>query len=263
MFPMARAQHPRRRSSTVSLNKPNPIVGVYWRPPVANAGPLFPLLYQFEYRFRTVEDQDIMDMVSGKTARVDVLLMSGGWYFFEKQRAPVGQAVVRLVQEGMGAVGICCGQINLCQLGLVPADLVKMYGVGPTRLEPVDGEHPVLAGVAKKSDKPWRQYDPFIVLRYNGWPMRLKDGACMIAAYDIDKQWAAIAASEPGKGRCVAISPHPEGKVCSPGEFEDREQLPLVYDGVQMGTAKIIDNAILWAAHRKVEARGPQSSSTA
>ena len=86
------------------------------------------------------------------------------------------------------------------------------------------GEHPVLVGVAQKSPKAWRQYKPFLMLRYNGWPMVLKEGAHMIAAYDMDKKLAAIAAADYGKGRVVAFRPHPEGATCAPGIFRDRDQ---------------------------------------
>lgn len=226
-----------------------PFVGVYHRPGCANAGPLFPLLYKYGYRFRTVTDDDLLKIKPGD---IDALLFSGGWYFFGDKREPIADAIRSLVKGGVGAVGICCGQINLCKLGIVPADLITMYGIGPTMIEPVDGKHPVLRGVAKKSKKAWRQYDPFTILRWNGHLMKLKKGAHMIASYDMDKTIGAIASAEFGHGRAVAISPHPEGKVCEPGELADRDQTPLVYDGEKMGTARIIDNALLWATRCRV-----------
>jgi len=228
-----------------------PYVGVYSRCEGANAGPLFPLLYSWGYRFRTIDTDELLQLKPGD---IDVLLLSGGWYFFEGSRKKAGKHLCDLVHQGMGAVGICCGQINLCKLGLVPADMTSMSGVGPTDLEPVDGKHPVLRGVAKKSSKSWRTWDNFKILRYNGWLMHPKDGAHMIAAYDLDKKVGAIVSSEPGKGRCVAISPHPEGRQCAPGEFADRDEHALVYDGNAMGTARIIDNALLWCARHRVKA---------
>ena len=163
-------------------------------------------------------------------------------------RRPDRRHIRAFVRAGGGFVGICCGKINACQLGLVPADLITMDGLGPTELEPVDGEHPVLNGVAKKSKKPWRKYDPFTMLRYNGWPMLLKGDAHMIAAYDMDRKVAAIASSEYGQGRVVAFSPHPEGATFAAGAFADRDQSILVFDGLAMGTAQMLDNALLWCA---------------
>jgi len=46
----------------------------------------------------------------------------------------------------------------------------------------------------------------------------------------------------------VAFSPHPEGATCAPGVFRDRDRLPVVYDGIAIGTARMLDNAIRYVA---------------
>jgi glutamine amidotransferase-like uncharacterized protein len=171
----------------------------------------------------------------------DALVFPGGWYFFDKKERDKIRAFVR---HGGGYVGICCGAINACQLGLLPATLVEMSGLGPQPIEPVAGEHPLLQGVARKSVKPWRRYEPFTMVRFNGWPMKLKQGAQMIAAYDVRHKWAAIAVATFGKGRVVAISPHPEGVRFNRGDFHDQQKHRLTYDGFKMGTAPMLGNAL-------------------
>jgi len=224
-----------------------PLVGVYARKGETMTRDVFPVLEHFEHRFRAVDRDDLRALKPGD---LDVLLLPGGWYFF-KEKPDIADRIRGFVKAGGGFIGICCGQINACQLGLVPADLINMYGIGPTKIEPVDGGHPVLKGVAKKSDKPWRQWSQLDMLRYNGWPMLLKEGAHMLAAYDMDKKVAAIASAEYDRGRVVVFSPHPEGATCAPGIFGDRDKHPMVYDGIAMGTAQMLDNATRWCVSRR------------
>lgn len=233
------------------MNDKRPLlVGVY------NAGgdgmftrDIYPVLEHFRHKFRTLDQADLRALEPGA---LDALLLPGGWYFF-KDKLDLAGRLRGFVAAGGGCVGICCGAINLCQLGLLPAEMINMAIMGPAFIEPVDGEHPVWAGVAKKSDKHWRQYERFDILNYNGWPMLLKDGAHMIASYDMDKKVAAIACAEHGQGRVVAFGPHPEGSTCAPGIFRDRDKHPMVYDGIAMGTARLLHNALLWSAGRTAE----------
>ena len=184
---------------------PAPLVGVYACKGETMNRDIVPVLEHFEYRFRTLDREDLRKLKPGD---LDAILLPGGWYFF-KDDAVIADNIRNFVKAGGGFVGICCGAINACQLGLLNADLYSMYGLGPTDIEPVDGEHPILVGVAKKSPKPWREYEPFLMLRYNGWPMVVKEGAHMIAAYEMHKNLPAIASADYRKGRFVAISPHP------------------------------------------------------
>ena len=219
-----------------------PLVGVYCTKTECMLNDIFPVLQHFEYPFLTLDRAYLRRLDPGD---VDVLLFPGGWYFFKE---PTARRIRAFVRDGGGYVGICCGQINAVKLGLLPAKLFSMHGIGPTWIEPVDGEHPVLRGVVKPCDKPWRKYERIDMLRYNGWPMLLQEGAHMIAAYDMDKELAAIASAEYGKGRVVAFSPHPEGATCKPGVFRDRDRWPMVYDGIAMGTAQMLDNALRFVA---------------
>lgn len=221
---------------------PLPLIGVFDGHNETMTRDVFPVLSHFNYPFRALHRDDLAALNPGDFA---LLLMPGGWYFFDKQ-PQTAERIRAFVHAGGGYVGICCGAINAVKLNLLNAEMVSMGGLGPVDIEPVDGEHPVLKDVARKSDKPWRVYNKFTMLRYNGWPMFLKDGAHMIAAYDMDKKVAAIASAEYGAGRVVAFSPHPEGATCAPGIFRDRDNHSMVYDGIAMGTARMLDNAIRW-----------------
>jgi len=227
-----------------------PFVGVYVRQNQTMTRDIFPVLEHYGYRFRGLDPDDLRGLEPGS---VDVLLFPGGWYLFVNEEAlqkhaDIAARIRSFVEAGGGYVGVCCGAINACYLGLLNADLVKMLGIGPTPIEPVDGKHPVLKGVVKKSKVKWRQWERIDMLRYNGWPMLLRDGAHMIAAYDLDKKVAAIAAARYGCGRVVAFSPHPEGATCAPGVFRDRDRQPVVYDGIAMNTARMLDNALRWCS---------------
>ncbi len=229
-------------TETPAPKKRGPLVGVYVCKGETMNHDIFPVLEHFEFRFRSIDREDLRALKPGD---VDVLLMPGGWYFFKDEPA-IADNLRKFIDAGGGYVGICCGAINACQLGLLNADMYSMYGLGPTEIEPVDGEHPVLRGIVKESPKAWRKWERFTMLRYNGWPMVLKDGAHMIAAYDMDRKLAAIASADYGKGRVVAFSPHPEGATCDPGIFADRDNTPMTYDGIKMGTAQMLDNALKW-----------------
>jgi len=209
---------------------------------------VFPVLSKYAIPFRTMTRDDIAALEPGA---VNVLLMPGGWYFFDE---PLNDRIRAFVRAGGGYVGICCGQINACKLGLIQAKTYSMFGMGPGYIEPVAGNHPVLKGVAKRSQAKHRKWDRIDMLRYNGWPMLIKPGSktAMVAAYDMDKELAAIAAAEYGRGRVVAFSPHPEGCIGRPGEFRDRDKLPIAYDPFQMNTAPMLYNAIFWVARRRI-----------
>lgn len=207
---------------------------------------LFPVLEHFDYRFRTLCREELATLKPGE---IEVLLLPGGWYFF-KDEPFIADKIRAFAQAGGGCIGICCGQINLCQLGLVEADLINQRILGPCIISVVDEAHPIVQDVRREHVNP-DGTSKMDILCYNGWPMLLKpDGgsSTMIASYDADKKIAAIAAAQYGKGRVVAFSPHPEGATCAPGIFRDRDRWPMVYDGVAMGTAQLLKNAVEWCA---------------
>jgi hypothetical protein len=227
-----------------------PLVGVYNHAKQCMTRDLFPVLTHFAIPFRTLTRDDLAGLKPGD---FDVLLLPGGWYFFKDD---VNDRIRAFVRSGGGYIGICCGQINACKLGLIRAEMYSMYGMGPCHITPVRAAHPLLRGVAKRraDGKGWERID---MLRYNGWPMVIPSGsrAVMVAAYDMDHKLAAIAAGACGRGRVVAFSPHPEGCIGKPGEFRDRDKLPIAYDPFQMNTAPMLYNAVYWASHRRIPAR--------
>jgi hypothetical protein len=220
----------------------SPLIGAYLHKTECTLEFVLPVLDHFGLTYRTFGREVLAELKPGD---FDVLLFGGGWYSFDDKTNDNIRAFVR---EGGGYVGICCGQIVACKIGLINADVLSMLGIGPTEVIILDGDHPVMKDVAKRREKEPTRFDNIDMLRFNGFPMILKDGAHMIGCYDRDRKLAAIATAECGKGRVVGFSPHPEGKTCEPGLFKDRDKLALVYDGIAMGTAKMIDNAIRWTA---------------
>jgi len=130
-----------------------PLVGVYCHPTECMLRDVFPVLQHFGLPFVTLDRVRLRRLTFGE---VDVLLFPGGWYFFKET---VARRIRAFVRAGGGYVGICCGQINAVKLGLLNAKLYSMSGIGPTWIEPVDGRHPVLRGVVKRSRKKWREYE--------------------------------------------------------------------------------------------------------
>jgi putative intracellular protease/amidase len=232
------------RKERILADTQNPFIGVYANKKETMLKDVLPLLWQFEYPFRTIDRPDLAGLKAGD---FDALLFPGGWYFFDE---PTSDRIRTFVREGGGFVGICCGQINACKLGLLPADTYSMLGIGPVGLTVADGEHPVMKDVAKRHEKDLTRWQRLEILRYNGFPMVLKEGANLLASYDLDRKLAAIAWADYGKGRVVAFSPHPEGKTCEPGEFKDRDKWPLVYDPMAMATARLLDNALKFVTRR-------------
>jgi len=225
------------------MAKPStPLVGVYTHKTGCMLRDVFPVLQHYGLPFLTLGQAELRTIEPGD---VDVLLFPGGWYSFTKS---INKRIRTFVSEGGGFVGICCGAINACRLGLINADMYQMGGIGPMHIYAVDPKHPVLKGMVKRAQKKAPGYAKIDILRYNGWPMALKEGAHMIASLDMEGKLAAIASSDYGKGRAVAFCPHPEGATCAPGTLRDRDKHPMVYDGIAMGTARMLDNAIRWAA---------------
>lgn len=226
----------------------SPVIGVYTHQTETMTRDLFPVLDHFGFRFRTL-DRDELAVLNKDD--IDILLLPGGWYLFKDEK-PIADNIRSFVEKGGGCIGICSGQINLCQLELIEADLISQQILGPCILNVVDEKHPILQNVRR--EKVRRDGSSTVnILCYNGWPMLLKSGGQqpqrtmeMIASYDIDKKVAAIVAAQYGAGRVVAFSPHPEGATCEPGVFRDRDRYPLVYDGIAMGTAQMLSNAIDW-----------------
>jgi glutamine amidotransferase-like uncharacterized protein len=223
------------------------MIGVYTHPTETMTRDLFPVLEHFGFSFRTIDRYELAKLRPGA---VEVLLLPGGWYFFKEEKL-IADGIRRFIEAGGGCIGICCGQINLCQLGIIEANLINQRILGPCIIEVVKEEHPIFRDVPREHVREDGS-STIDILCYNGWPMLLKANARskaqMIASYDADKKVAAIVAATYGRGCVVGFSPHPEGATCTPGIFRDRDRHPLVYDGLAMGTARMLDNAIQWCA---------------
>lgn len=192
----------------------------------------------------------------------DVLLLHGGWYGIDrappmnqadrKQTAEhkrLGRVVSRYVNAGGGVVGVCCGAFNIVWMNLIRAQISRAQGAGPHALEVVDEKHPITRGVIKRTrgrkDRKWKAVP---IVRLNGPIFFPKDPATMVFSYDWEQRMGAVLAAGCGRGRAVAISPHPENT------FEELSATPDA--DVKMGpltdAALILRNALLWAAGRTV-----------
>ena len=222
-----------------------PFVGIFAEKGSCMCDKVMKALVHMEIPFRTL-DRDGLATV--KPADLDVLLFPGGRYRF---LGPLIDNVRAFVKSGGGYVGICCGLYNAIWLGLLDAEPLDVRGLGPHQLEIRDGTHPIMAGVAKKDEaQPWRDYEQITMIRLNGPFLKVGKDVHIIASYDINGSLGAIVASEYGGGRVVGFSPHPEGVDFDEVRFKDRDDQILIYDGIQMGTVKLLENALIFAGKK-------------
>lgn len=199
------------------------------------------------------------ELAALKPGDVDVLLLHGGWYGIDRvpgqnqhegvERHPehdaAAAAVRAFVQAGGGVVGVCCGAFNVVWLGLIEADISRTPGAGMHQLEAVAPEHPICAGVVQRaegrSDRAWR---PVPVIRVNGPLLFPKHPDTMILSYDWEHRLGAVLAGSFGRGRAVAMSPHPERTEHDLGADIPGEPL--------MPCAGLLKNALEWAGGMRV-----------
>jgi hypothetical protein len=147
------------------------------------------------------------------------------------------------VREGGGVVGVCCGAFNVVWLGLIEADISRSYGVGLHSLEVVDGRHPIVRGVIERdrgrNDRRWL---PLNVVRVSGPIFFPKHPRQMVLSYDWEHRLGAVLAADYGKGRAVAISPHPE--------MTEHEADTELRNEPLMKASGLLKNALYWSARR-------------
>lgn len=176
---------------------------------------LWDLAYQSIYRD---ELEQLPEMA------VDVLLLHGGWYGIDRipgqdqdkfettpEQKRDGDAVRNFVAGGGGVIGVCCGAFNVVWLGLIPARISRMDGVGMHSIEVVNADHPIAAGVVRRTQgRTDRRWEKLPVIRMNGPILFPENPSDMVFSYDWEHRLGAVLAGSYGQGRAVAISPHPE-----------------------------------------------------
>lgn len=240
------------------MKKKRLVVGVYHNDPAATTLRFVRCLRNWNLSFVSVWRDELASLKPGD---VDVLLLHGGWYGINRipgqdqyvvqtkpEYKPLAQAVKRFVRAGGGIVGVCAGAFNVVWLGLIKADISRSQGAGPHAMEVVAAGHPLLAGVTdptpERKDRHWK---PIPVIRINGPIFFPKNRKHLIASYDWEQRLGAVLAAPYGKGRAVAISPHPE--------FSANESLngPLLEEPL-MRVSGLLKNALYWSAGRDVPA---------
>lgn len=228
-------------------------VGLYLNDSSANVLKLVRALRNWEMSFTSIWRDELPRL---RPADVDVLLLHGGWYGIDRvpgqnqtdrvqrpEHRGMAAAVRRFVREGGGVVGVCCGAFNVVWLGLIQADISRSYGVGLHSLEVVDGRHPILRGVARRArGRRDRRWLPLTVMRVSGPIFFPRQPRQMILSYDWERRLGAVLAADYGRGRAVAISPHPE--MTAQETDTDLRNEPL------LPVAGVLKNALYWSAHR-------------
>jgi hypothetical protein len=113
-------------------------------------------------------------------------------------------------------------------------------------MEVVDEAHPILAGVSVRTQgREDRKWNAIPTLRVNGPIFFPADPGQMVLSYDWEHRMGAVLAAPFGKGRAVAISPHPE-------YVEGEQPFGPAIDGPLPPAAGLLRNALYWSAGRAV-----------
>lgn len=237
--------------------KPRLNVGVYINDTKADTLRIIRCLQEWNLSFTPIWRDDLAGLEPGDA---DVLLLHGGWYGIdrvppmnqnEKAQQPEHRAMERAVKNfvsaGGGIVGICCGAFNVVWLNLIEAGISRTQGVGPHALETVNDRHPICRGVIQRTEgRKDRKWKPIPVNRINGPIFFPKKPAAMVFSYDWEHRLGAVLAGEYGRGRAVAISPHPE-RTARDVDASGLEPMPL---DPLMPVSELLKNALNWAAGR-------------
>lgn len=228
-------------------------IGLYVNDPKSTILRHVRCLLNWEMRFHTVLREDLATLRPGDC---DVLLLHGGWYGIDRipsqeqhrfrttpAHRKMGEAVRGFVRAGGGVVGICCGAFNVVWLGLLEAEISRSQGAGLHALEIVDATHPIAKSVRRRAQgRRDRRWLPVPCVRVNGPIFFPKRKEQMVFSYDWEQRLGAVLAGGYGRGRAVAISPHPE--------MTEDELERYVTSTPRMPVAAMYRAAILWAAGR-------------
>jgi len=235
------------------MKTPRLRIGLYINDPKANVLKFVRCLRGWQMSFTSIYRDELKDLRPGD---VDALILHGGWYGIDRvpgqnqhdrkqhpENTPMANAVRRFVREGGGIVGVCCGAFNVVWLGLIEADISRATGTGMHALEVVDDKHPIVRGVIERAKgRKDRKWLPLPAIRVSGPIFFPKNPRQMVMSYDWEHRLGAILAGSYGKGRAVAMSPHPEA---TEHEFDTD-----VLREPPMKAAGLLKNALYWCAHR-------------
>jgi glutamine amidotransferase-like uncharacterized protein len=182
------------------------------------------------------------------TADCAVLCLPGGWYSFDE---PTNRAIRDYVAAGGGCVATCAGAgLVAGPIGLIPGRVFQMNVRGRLLMEPRQGRHPLLRDVVQPCRRHTeREFEPIAVTLIGGPIIVPDDQMSIVATFDRSGELAAICAAAVGRGRVVALSPHPELPladlpVADPSRNDGGDRL---HQGDQ---SLILRNAVHWAMGR-------------
>ncbi len=241
------------------MTAPPLCVGLYVNDPKANILKHVRCLRNWGMRFHSVWREDLATLKPGDC---DVLLLHGGWYGIDRvpgqeqhdfsstpEHRRMANAVRRFVREGGGVVGVCCGAFNVVWLGLIEAEISRLGGVGMHALEVVDEKHPIAKPVLRRAKgRKDRRWLPIPCMRVSGPIFFPKKKGQMLLSYDWEQRLGAVLAGGYGRGRAVAISPHPE--------MTENERDQSLLNEPLMPVSEMLRAALLWSAGRRMNPHG-------
>jgi|GEM_PF-1377813 hypothetical protein len=222
-------------------------VGMY-HGPGANHQAMFHYLGVWGFDPKLVSKDQLLSL---DQLNIDVLFLPGGWYHFTEE---IYAALRAFVEAGGGVVGSCAGSYLVAgDSGLIPARVLNNNIRGRVYMEPQNGTHPILKHVVfpcKRHNQ--RQWERIAMTQHGGPMIMLQDRSHQVLSYDTGGEITSLAAADRGKGRAVAIAPHPEYPLAALPAADTTRDKDRPYD--QQGQEwQIVRNAVLWAAHREEE----------
>jgi hypothetical protein len=195
------------------------------------------------------------ELTSLPDSGASLLMFPGGWYPIGKDE---GAAIRKYVDQGGGCVGICAGSYQVGgYIPVIPGRVLRSNFRGRAYLEPKQGDHPVLQGVARRCtrhrDREWEQ----VPVTQLGGPLMLpEDRSWTIASFDFEGEVSALSAAELGRGRAVAISSHPELAMADVPSADTLGPWPTPEKATFGDRRAILANAVRWAAGQSVDPEG-------
>lgn len=218
-------------------------IGLYINEDQAGILNLTKCLRNWDISFVSIRRDELVHLKPGD---VDVLLLHGGWYGFEKKE-PARQALHSFVQGGGGCIGICCGAIVICRQKLIRTkDWYLAPSTGWMRMSIQTEKHPIVKGSLVADEKFMGRHVVPIVY-FNGPHMVPENSSTVVVgSYDPEGRVGSVLADHYGQGRVVAFGPHPEKEQIDE-VITTNEPLPRA--------SLLLHNALYWAARRRVPKR--------